>query len=208
VKYISTTSSLKSFIVCFAPFRTVFVEKDITFSPALTAAFAFADSLTHGACGHDPIKLDILSWNKLIKACCYRGAFFRAFELLNETIPRNGLEPDSVSYNTILAALARVGDYKAMNDIYLKMTNKGVKINGYTVQALVDGLLNIGDISGAITLMQDMFNQENVLPPYTSHLKVIEFALGNELVYEAKRQGNCSYRGLVSYMTKHHKREF
>ncbi len=52
----------------------------------------------------------------------------------------------------------------------------------------MDGYLNAGDISGAVTLVQDMFNQHHILPPYTTHLKVIEFAIGNDLVYEAKRQ--------------------
>ena len=54
-------------------------------------------------------------------------------------------------------------------------------------KALVDGQLNAADISGAVTLVQDAFNQHHVLPPYTSHLKIIEFALGNDLVFEAKR---------------------
>lgn len=52
----------------------------------------------------------------------------------------------------------------------------------------MDGYLNAGDISGAVTLVQDMFNQYHILPPYTTHLKIIEFAIGNDLVYEAKRQ--------------------
>ena len=60
--------------------------------------------------------------------------------------------------------------------------------NRFIEQALVDGYLNSGDISGAVTLVQDMFNQHHILPPYTAHLKIIEFALGNDLVYEAKRQ--------------------
>ena len=52
---------------------------------------------------------------------------------------------------------------------------------------MVDGMLNMGDISGAITFVQDVFNQHGVLPPYTTHLKIIEFALASDLVYEAKR---------------------
>jgi len=52
---------------------------------------------------------------------------------------------------------------------------------------LVDGYLNTGDISGAITILQDVFNQHQVLPPYTTHLKIIEFSLGYDLVFEAKR---------------------
>ena len=83
-------------------------ELEHDWSLSLTAAFAFADSLTHGACGHDPIELNITAWNTLIKACCYRGAFHRALKILNETLPQKGVDPDSISYNTILAGLARV----------------------------------------------------------------------------------------------------
>jgi len=163
-------------------------EKEKDFSLSLTAAFAFADSLTHGACGHGPIQLDLTSWNILIKACCYRGALWRAMEILNDTLPKNGIQPDTFSYNTILAGLARVGDKDFMRDMLTTMTNSNIALDKYTIQALVDGYLNAGDISGAVTLVQDMFNQHHILPPYTTHLKIIEFALGNELIYEAKRQ--------------------
>ncbi len=84
----------------------LFQERD--FSITLTAAFAFADSLTHGACGHNPIELDLASWNTLIKACVYRGAIMRALDILNETMPKNNIEPDAFSYNSILAGLARL----------------------------------------------------------------------------------------------------
>lgn len=67
------------------------------------------------------------------------------------------------------------------------MTNRSIPLDKYTVQALVDGSLNASDVSGAITLVQDILNQHSVLPPYTSHLKIIEFALANDLVFEAKR---------------------
>ena len=82
------------------------LERD--WSLSLTAAFAFADSLTHGACGHEPIELNIAAWNALIKACCYRGAFHRALKILDETLPQKGIDPDRFSYNTILSGLARV----------------------------------------------------------------------------------------------------
>ena len=162
-------------------------EVDREWSLSLTAAFAFADSLTHGACGHVPIELNVGSWNCLIKACCYRGAFHRALKILNETMPQKGIEPDSFSYNTILSGLARVGDIPSLKELLVTMTNKRVPIDKYTVQAIVDGLLNVGDISGASTTVQDIFNQHDTLPPYTTHLKIIEFALSSGHVYEAKR---------------------
>lgn len=70
------------------------------------------------------------------------------------------------------------------NNIY----SSSNKYNLHYVQALVDGYLNAGDVSGAVSLVQDMFNQHKVLPPYTTHLKIIEFALGSNLIYEAKRE--------------------
>eukprot|EP00986_Skeletonema_menzelii_P003720 scaffold1185_cov143-Skeletonema_menzelii.AAC.14 len=162
-------------------------ELDRDWSLALTAAFAFADSLTHGACGHDPIELDVVGWNILIKACCRRGAIHRALKILNETMPQKGIEPDTYSYNTVLAALARVGDTRYLQEYLIGMTNKGIRVDKYTAQAMVDGFLNVGDIQGATSLVQDIFNQHDTLPPYTSHLKIIEFALANGLIFEAKR---------------------
>ena len=162
-------------------------ESEKSWSPALTAAFAFVDSLTHGACGHQPIELNKKSWNILIAACCNRGAIWRAMQICEETMPNNGFEPDIYTYNTILGALARVGDVPTMREYMTKLTNAGIKPHQFTVDFLVSGHLNSGDVGGAVSIVQDMFNQHSVLPPYTTHLKIIEFALANDLVYEAKR---------------------
>ncbi|KAL7437077.1 hypothetical protein ACHAXM_007138 [Skeletonema potamos] len=183
-------------------------ELDRDWSLALTAAFAFADSLTHGACGHDPIELDVVGWNILIKACCRRGAIHRALKILNETMPQKGIEPDTYSYNTILAALARLGDTRYLQEYLIGMTNKGVRIDKYTAQAMVDGFLNVGDIQGATSLVQDIFNQHDTLPPYTSHLKIIEFALANGLIFEAKRHVYFIQQLWKWQPSKHHDERF
>jgi pentatricopeptide repeat protein len=254
----STTNTLSK------PMTKLEHELERDFSLSLTAAFAFADSLTHGACGHDPIELNATAWNALIKACCYRGAFHRALKILNETMPQKGVEPDSYSYNTILAGLARVvrrgvcqicylntglkmhlfvtlqGDITSLKELLVKMTNIGIPVDKYTVQAMADGLLNIGDVSGASSIVQVRFvaiftlihcsalcsnphskqclsnrtfsintmlfhrklvvfyriclilqvHLLTVCAPhhsYTTHLKIIEFALANGLIFEAKR---------------------
>lgn len=67
------------------------------------------------------------------------------------------------------------------------MNNTGVPISKFTIEAMVDGMLNMGDIAGATTFVQDVFNQYSKLPPYTTHLKILEFALASDLPYEAKR---------------------
>eukprot|EP00956_Cyclotella_meneghiniana_P003466 scaffold4216_cov45-Cyclotella_meneghiniana.AAC.5 len=182
------------------------LERD--WSHSLTAAFAFADSLTHGACGHDPIELNLHAWNTLIKACCYRGAFHRALMILNETLPQKGIDPDNFSYNTILAGMARVGDITFLRELLVKMTNKNIPVDKYTVQAMADGLLNIGDVSAASTIVQDIFNQHDALPPYKTHLKIIEFALANGLIFEAKRHVYFVQQLWKWQPSKHHSKRF
>ena len=55
-----------------------------------------------------------------MKACCYRGAIWRAMEILNETLPRQGIEPDAFTYNTIIAGLARVvSDYEYIRATFM-----------------------------------------------------------------------------------------
>lgn len=82
------------------------------------------------------------------------------------------------------------GDISSLRELLIRMTNKNIQVNKYTVQAMADGLLNIGDISGASTMVQvstsspftrdsalyltsngdfnatqDIFNQHDTLPP-------------------------------------------
>ncbi len=49
-------------------------------------------------------------------------------------MPRNGMRPDAITYNTILAALARVGDKDFMRELLTTMTNEGIHVNKYTVK--------------------------------------------------------------------------
>lgn len=109
-------------------------ENDQKWSLPLTAAFSFADSLTHGACGHEPIELDITSYNILVKICCYRGALWRAMQILETTMPQQGFEPNTLTYNTLLAGLARVVSIKwrfnviLIDELAFAMTDASVSI--------------------------------------------------------------------------------
>mmetsp|Transcript_23104 Transcript_23104/g.43998 ORF Transcript_23104/g.43998 Transcript_23104/m.43998 type:complete len:604 (+) Transcript_23104:611-2422(+) len=162
-------------------------ENEPEYSIPLAAAFAFAESLQHGACGHEAIQLNLGSYNALIKACVHRGALWRAMHLLDTTMPLSKVSPNVVSYNLILSGLAAVGDVVVAQEYYNKMLSAGLKPDAFTVRAIVDGLLNVGDVQGAVTVVQDFFNQHSILPPYTTHSKILELCLGRDLIYEAKR---------------------
>jgi pentatricopeptide repeat protein len=169
-------------------------ESEPEFSIPLSAAFAFAYSLQQGACGHDPVVFNVESYNALIKACVYRGALWRAMNLL-DTVIRNAtdeagvpLKPNHTSYNLILTGLARVGDVITAQRYYHKMLNDDdLEPDAYTVEAIVEGLLNLADAPAAVTVVQDFFNQHSILPPFPMHCKILEFCLARGMIYEAKR---------------------
>jgi pentatricopeptide repeat protein len=162
-------------------------ESEQDYSEALAAAFAFSDSLQHGACGHPPVELDTRCYNSLVKACVKRGALWRAMHLVDTVMPAANCMPNNVTYTLLLNGLASVGDVHTAQEYCRKMLNAGLKADPFIVRAMVDCLLNVGDTAGAVTAVQDFFNQHCVLPPYTVHLRILEFCLARDLVYEAKR---------------------
>jgi pentatricopeptide repeat protein len=183
-------------------------ECDPDWSPPLTAAITFADSLTQGACGHDPIELDVVSYSILIKASVNRGSCWRAMHILDEVMSSKGIEPDAVAYNTLLYGLARAGDAPTMKEYFIKMNSKNIQPTKETVDAIVTGLLNLGDVTTAITFVQDCFNQYSIVPPYTTHLKILEMSLGRGLVYEARRHVFVIRQLMEWKRNEYHSKEF
>uniref|UniRef100_A0A7S1FXH1 Pentacotripeptide-repeat region of PRORP domain-containing protein n=1 Tax=Corethron hystrix TaxID=216773 RepID=A0A7S1FXH1_9STRA len=146
-------------------------------SPSAFNALAFADNLRRGKYGNIPIALNRSCWNILVKICCYDGAIWRALHILRVEMPKQGVEADTYTYNTILSALSRMGYHHACNGILVDMANRSIPLDKYTVEALAMAHLNAGDVAAASTVVQNMFNQYSVLPPYEVHLSIIKKAL-------------------------------
>ena len=183
-------------------------ESDPDWSPVLTSAISFADSLKQGACGHDPVELDLISYSILMKVCVNRGSLWRAMHIIDEVMPANKIEPDIIAYNTLLIGLSKVGDVPTMKEYTRQLLSNGLTPTKETIEASIDSLLNLGDVGNAITLCQDFFNQYSVLPPYTSHLKILEITLGRGLVFEAKRHVSFIQQLWKWEQNKYHSEEF
>lgn len=183
-------------------------ESDPDWSPVLTSAILFADSLKQGACGHDPVELDLISYSILMKVCVNRGSLWRAMHIIDEVMPANGIEPDIMAYNTLLIGLSKVGDVPTMKEYIRQLLSNGLHPTKETIEASIDSLLNLGDVGNAITLCQDYFNQYSVLPPYTTHLKILEMTLGRGLVFEAKRHVSFIQQLWKWEQNKYHSEEF
>ena len=83
-----------------------------------------------------------------------------------------------------------------------------LKPDPFTVRAIVDGLLNLGDAPGACSVVQDFFNQHSILPPYTTHIKILEFCLGRDMIYEAKRHVYFIQQLWYWQPNEHHSKRF
>jgi len=182
-------------------------ESDPDWSPVLTSAISFADSLKQGACGHDPVELDLISYSILMKVCVNRGSLWRAMHIIDEVMPANRIEPDIMAYNTLLIGLSKVGDVPTMKEYIRQLLSNGLSPTKETIEASIDSLLNLGDVGNAITLCQDYFNQYSVLPPYTTHLKILEMTLGRGLVFEAKRHVSFIQQLWKWEQNKYHSKE-
>uniref|UniRef100_A0A6U9YZR0 Pentacotripeptide-repeat region of PRORP domain-containing protein n=1 Tax=Pseudo-nitzschia australis TaxID=44445 RepID=A0A6U9YZR0_9STRA len=183
-------------------------ESDPDWSPVLTSAISFADSLKQGACGHDPVELDLISYSILMKVCVNRGSLWRAMHMIDEVMPANKIKPDIIAYNTLLIGLARVGDVPTMKEYTRQLLSNGLTPTKETIEASIDSLLNLGDVGNAITLCQDFFNQYSVLPPYTTHLKILEMTLGRGLEFEAKRHVSFIQQLWKWEQNKYHSEKF
>lgn len=162
-------------------------QRDPDFSYPLAAAFAFADSLTHGACGHSPLSLNNACHTALVTVCVQRGAMWRAMQMLEKWDVHSSIPPLR-AYNTVLAGLARVGDVSMAQDLYHRLLSQGHRPDAYTVRSIVDGLLNVQDIGGAVTVVQDFWYQHAVLPPIIlTQVKLLEYALATDTLHEAIR---------------------
>ena len=74
-----------------------------------------------------------------------------------------------------------------MQKFFTAMNQRNVPLSRHVVRAMVDGYLNTSDVAGSITFVQDVFNQYSILPPYNTHLKILEMALASSNPYEATR---------------------
>jgi pentatricopeptide repeat protein len=84
-------------------------------------------------------KLDIISYNTLLKGYCNVGDLGGATELLNE-MQCAGLAPNDVSYNCLINAAVSAADYDKAWETVTIMQRRGVKVDHYTISILMKAM--------------------------------------------------------------------
>jgi len=86
---------------------------------------------------------DIVSFNILSKGYAQKGDFDGALKTLRAS-ERAGLQPNDISYNTVIDAAVRSKRLDEAWGLVLEMGEKGIEADKYTCSILIKGLHNIG----------------------------------------------------------------
>lgn len=84
-------------------------------------------------------KLDIITYNTLLKGYCNLGDVHRATKLLSE-MEAHGLMPNDVSYNCLINAAVSTSNYEQAWETVRMMQHKGVKVDHYTISIMMKAM--------------------------------------------------------------------
>ena len=93
---------------------------------------------------------DLVIFNALIDAHAnsknVHGALYYYHAMVNDY----GLQPDTVTYTSIMKAYEQVGDTTNINNMFDTMISTGVKVNIQTIDTIIRAYAKVGDVSEAL----------------------------------------------------------
>lgn len=84
-------------------------------------------------------KLDMITYNTLLKGYCSQGDLQGARNLLRE-MESTGLKPNDVSYNCMINAAVKAGNMRDAWDIVASMEKSGIPVDHYTVSTMMKAM--------------------------------------------------------------------
>jgi pentatricopeptide repeat domain-containing protein 1 len=138
-----------------------------------------------------------VSYNSLISACEKCGQADRALEIFTKmkaatitsgsvVLDQQGggggktttaVQPTAVTYNTVISALAKAGQWEQANTIHNEMVEKGMRDDAFTLTALITACEKTGQWEKILPLL-DQFIKQGVEPNVVVYNRIIT-ALGN-----------------------------
>ncbi|KAJ0082859.1 hypothetical protein Patl1_10959 [Pistacia atlantica] len=113
-------------------------------------------------------KQTILSFNALLGACVNSKKFNMVDGLFSDLPKRLGIEPDRVSYNTVVKAYCEMGSLDSATKLLDEMEKKGVSPDRITFNTLLYAFYMNGRFADAEMTWQRMINK-NVTPDIRSY---------------------------------------
>ena len=120
------------------------------------------------------VKLDVVAYNTLVNCCCNASDPIRGLEFLHA---RMKTPPNTVTFNILMWSFAKLGDAQSCEDILTMMSNHNVQPDSSTSNAFVQANLLCNNMSGAISGIQSIWNQYQVLPSVHTMRKILVHGL-------------------------------
>ncbi|KAJ9168989.1 hypothetical protein P3X46_020461 [Hevea brasiliensis] len=157
-------------------------------------------------------KRTVLSFNALLAACVNSKKYDKVNELFRNLPQKLEIQPDLVSYNTVIKAFCEMGSLDSGISLLIEIEMKGVQPDLITFNTLLNGFYANGRFVDGERLWSQMV-QKNICPDIWSYnAKLLGFALEKrtkdavELVEEMKDKGikpsTISFNALIKGFVK------
>ncbi|KAL9299665.1 Pentatricopeptide repeat-containing protein [Arabidopsis thaliana] len=109
------------------------------------------------------VSLNVQTFNVLVNGYCLEGKLEDALGMLERMVSEFKVNPDNVTYNTILKAMSKKGRLSDLKELLLDMKKNGLVPNRVTYNNLVYGYCKLGSLKEAFQIVE-LMKQTNVLP--------------------------------------------
>ncbi|OAY58393.1 pentatricopeptide repeat-containing protein At3g21470 [Manihot esculenta] len=106
-----------------------------------------------------PIR-NLVNWNSLICGYTQNGFCEEALEAFRK-MQADGFEPDEVTVASILSACAQLGLLDVGKDVHHMVYDKGIQLNQFVMNALVDMYAKCGDLTNARSIFEGMTSKNS-----------------------------------------------
>ncbi|XP_022773326.1 pentatricopeptide repeat-containing protein At3g21470 [Durio zibethinus] len=98
---------------------------------------------------------NLVNWNSLISGYAQNGFCKEALEMFRK-MQSEGFEPDEVTITSVLSACAQLGELDVGKEIHYLIKGKGLTVNQFVLNALLDMYAKCGDLAHARLIFEGM----------------------------------------------------
>jgi pentatricopeptide repeat protein len=118
---------------------------------------------------HEDVPYNTITYNSIIDACIKCGDLPQAEQLLREmTAPDSSLEPDLITFSTLLKGYCHVGDIDKALRVAEAIKERGLRKDELVYNTLMDGCVKANDITAGVGLFEEMV-QQHMRPSAITH---------------------------------------
>jgi pentatricopeptide repeat protein len=103
------------------------------------------------------VPYNTITYNSIIDACVKSGDLETAESLLREiTLPGSGLEPDLITFSTLLKGYCQIADLDKALQVAEAIKGSGLRCDELVYNTLMDGCVKANDVTAGVGLFEEM----------------------------------------------------